>query len=76
MLVTPSATAILEISYGYGLFKQSCQVFSKGGDYVPVQSVSLNRTELLLGSGMTEQLAVSSVVPENASFRLVKWSSS
>lgn len=76
LLVTPSATAILEISYGYGLFKQSCQVFSKGGDYVPVQSVSLNRTELLLGSGMTEQLAVSSVVPENASFRLVKWSSS
>lgn len=42
---------------------------------VPVTSITLNKTETLLGVGSTETLSVSSVTPDNATDQSVTWSS-
>ena len=42
--------------------------------YVPAESVTLNKTELILGEGASERL-IASVYPENATDKKVSWSS-
>lgn len=44
-------------------------------DYIPVTSVTLNKTELSLRNGETFQLQAT-ILPDNATYKLLEWSSS
>ena len=51
----------------------TCTVTVSSGDIVPVQSISLNKTELTLQVGENFQL-VATILPENATTQQVSWS--
>ena len=44
-------------------------------DYIPVTSITLNKTELSLRNGETFQLQAT-ILPDNATYKLLEWSSS
>ena len=73
--VSPGSATITVTSADTGK-TASCEVtVTAGASYVPVESVSLNKTELALAVGQTETLTAT-VAPGNATVKDVTWSSS
>lgn len=64
-------SATITVTTNDGNHKATCDI----NVFIPVSSISLNTTEVQLISGETASLSVS-VLPENAAFKTVSWSSS
>ena len=58
-----------------GSLSASCTVTVTSGSIVPVQSISLNKTELALQEGQQFEL-IATILPENATTKQVSWASS
>lgn len=58
-----------------GSLSASCTVTVTSGSIVPVQSISLNKTELALQVGQQFEL-IATILPENATNKQVSWASS
>lgn len=58
-----------------GSLSASCTVTVTSGSIVPVQSISLNKTELALQVGQQFEL-IATILPENATTKQVSWASS
>lgn len=67
--------ATIKVTTEDGEFEATCSVTVNAVDYVPVESVSLDKTSLGLTEGETAQLTAT-VEPEDASNKNVTWESS
>ena len=79
--IKPAGTVIAKNKAGQavvtatvGSLSASCTVTVSSGSVVPVQSISLNRTELTLEPGQQFEL-IATILPENATNKVVSWSS-
>ena len=79
--IKPAGTVIAKNKAGQavvtatvGSLSASCTVTVSSGSVVPVQSISLNRTELTLEPGQQFEL-IAAIMPENATNKVVSWSS-
>ena len=70
-----TGTATITVKTEDGEFTDTCTVTVNAADYVPVESVSLNKTSTTLTVGDTETLTAT-VQPDGASNRTVTWTSS
>lgn len=80
--IKPAGTVIAKNKEGQsivtatvGSLSASCTVTVTSGSIVPVQSISLNKTELTLQVGQQFEL-IATILPENATNKQVSWASS
>ena len=80
--IKPAGTVIAKNKEGQsivtatvGSLSASCTVTVSSGSIVPVQSISLNKTELTLQVGQKFEL-IATILPENATNKQVSWASS
>ena len=80
--IKPAGTVIAKNKEGQsivtatvGSLSASCTVTVTSGSIVPVQSISLNKTELTLQVGQQFEL-IATILPENATTKQVSWASS
>lgn len=73
--IVPDTTCKLEISYGYGIFKKTAEVLVTGDSFTPVTDLVLEKENLTLKAGSSENLQIKEVIPADATFKQVDFRS-